>query len=58
MKRIVIIEEGYVRDTQVFTENPGIITEDSNDWENYFSDVKYPCLYIGIFVIRVNMPFE
>ena len=50
MKRIAIIEDGYVRDTQIFTENPSIITEDSeDDWANHFSDVKYPCLYIGIF---------
>jgi len=49
MKRIAIIEDGYVRDAQIFAENPGIITEDSDEWEDNFRDVKYPCLYLGIY---------
>ena len=48
MKRTAVIEDGYVRDTQIFTANPDII-EKEPDWENYFKDVKYSCLYIGIF---------
>jgi len=48
MKRIAIIENEYIRDTQVFTENPDIIGKESNR-ENYFNDVKYPRQYIGIF---------
>ena len=48
MKRIAIIEDGYVRDTQIYTANPDIIEKDP-DWENHFTDVKYPCLYLGVF---------
>ena len=47
MKRIAIIEDGYVRDTQVFTANPDTIDKNP-DWENNFGDVKYPCLYVGV----------
>ena len=35
MKRIAIIEDGYVRDTQIYTANPDIIEKDP-DWENHF----------------------
>jgi len=48
MKRIAVIEDGYVRDTQVFTADPAIIDEDP-DWENRFSDIRYPCMYVGVF---------
>lgn len=48
MKRIAIITETYVRDAQVFTENPEIMYEDP-DWENHFTDVGRPCLYLGIY---------
>ena len=48
MKRIAIIEGSYVRDTQVFTEDPRIIEENS-DWEDHFADIKYPCQYVGVF---------
>jgi hypothetical protein len=48
MKRIAVIEDGYVRDTQIFKENPGII-EKGEDWDNNSIDVKYPSQYIGIF---------
>jgi len=49
MKRIALIEDGYVRDVQVFAGNPASIGEEDRVWENEFVDVKYPCLYIGIF---------
>jgi len=48
MRKIAIIEDGYVRDVQVFVENPDVI-ENSPNWEEYFRDVQYPALYIGIF---------
>ena len=48
MKRIVIIEEGYVRDSQIFTADPKIMNEDEN-WEDNYFDVKHPCQYVGIF---------
>ena len=48
MKRIAIIENGFARDTYIFTTNPAII-EIGPDWEENFCDVKYSCLYIGIF---------
>ena len=48
MKKIAIIENDYVRDTQIFTENPDTIQNDP-DWIDKFVDVKYPCQYIGIF---------
>ena len=48
MKRIAIIEDGYVRDVQLFAANPDIIEKDPR-WEDSFRDVKYPCLYLGIF---------
>lgn len=44
MKKIAIISNGFVRDTQVFIGNP----KDKN-WENNFSDIKYPRLFVGIF---------
>ena len=47
MKRIAIITESYVRDAQVFSESPKIIYEDTGD--DYFIDVGYPRLYLGIF---------
>ena len=48
MKRIAVIEDGYVRDTQIFSANPEIIGNEP-DWEDNFRDVGYPCLYLGIF---------
>ena len=48
MRRIAIITDAYVRDAQVFSKNPDIMCNDEN-WEDYFTDVKNPCLYIGIF---------
>ena len=48
MKRIAIVENGYVRDSQIFTADPAIIETDLC-WENKFSDLKNPCQYIGIF---------
>lgn len=48
MKRIAIIEDGYIRDSQVFTANPEIIDVDE-DWEDNYADLKCPCQYIGLF---------
>lgn len=48
MKRIAIIENGFVRDSQVFTADPAIIETDP-DWEDNFSDLKNPCQYVGVF---------
>lgn len=48
MKRIAIIENGFARDTQIFTADPAFIEKDPN-WEENFCDVKYSCLYIGVF---------
>jgi len=49
MIRIAVIEDGYVRDAQIFTADPAIMETDP-DWENNFHDLKYPCQYVGIFV--------
>ena len=48
MKRIAIIEDGYVRDSQVFAADPKIIEVDEN-WEDNYIDIGNPCQYIGIF---------
>ena len=48
MKRIAIIENEYIRDTQVFSEDPATIASDP-DWMDKFVDVKYPSQYIGIY---------
>ena len=48
MKRIAIIDCGFVRDTQVFTAPPATIDTDPN-WEDSYRDVKCPCQYIGVF---------
>ena len=48
MKMIAIVEDGYVRDSLIYTGDPANIDE-GTDWENDFSDVKIPCQYIGIF---------
>ena len=46
--KIAIIENGYARDAQIFVADPDIIEKDP-DWENHFVDVKYTCLYVGVF---------
>ena len=48
MKRLAIIKNTFVRDTQIYTENPDILEKES-DWGNNFADVQYPCLYLGVF---------
>ena len=48
MKKIAVIEGSYVRDSQIYTGNPESVDVDPS-WENYFTDVKYPCQFIGIF---------
>ena len=48
MKRIAVIEDGYVRDSQIFTADPQIMDEDEN-WEDNFDDLKNPCQYVGVF---------
>lgn len=47
--KIAIVEDGYVRDTQIYTGDPEKLNDDNQEWENNFSDSKYPCQYIGIF---------
>lgn len=48
LKRVVTIEGSFARDTQIFTADPATI-EVEPDWEDNFSDAKYPCLYVGIY---------
>ena len=48
MKRIAVIEDDYVRDTQVFIDDPMYIGQDPK-WEESFVDVKRPCQYVGLF---------
>ena len=48
MKKIAIVENGYVRDSQIYTGNPEDIDVNPN-WEWNFSDLKNPCQYVGIF---------
>ena len=48
MKKIAVIQNGYVRDLQIFTEDPAIIEKDP-DWEEKFDDHKYPCQFVGVF---------
>jgi hypothetical protein len=48
MKKIAIVEDSYVRDSQIYTGDPEGIGIDS-DWDNFFVDVKYPRQFIGIF---------
>ena len=48
MKKIAVIEDGYVRDAQIYSGNPADIEVDPN-WENKFVDLKYPCQFVGIF---------
>lgn len=45
--KIAVIEDGYVRDAQIYTGNPDDL--DKEDFENHFTDLKNPCQYIGIF---------
>lgn len=44
MKKTAIISSRFVRDAQVFIGDPN----DAN-WDESFSDVKYPQLFVGIF---------
>jgi hypothetical protein len=48
MKKIAVIENGYVRDSQIYSGDPDNIN-DETDWESDFTDVKCPCQFIGIF---------
>lgn len=48
MTRIAVIEDGYVRDSQVYTGDPALISEDT-DWEDHFTAVKNPCQFVGLF---------
>ena len=48
MKRVAVIQDSYVRDTQVFVGNPRAIENDMS-WWNDFVDVRHPCHYAGIF---------
>jgi hypothetical protein len=48
MRKIAIVEDGYIRDSQVYVGNPEDINDDTN-WEDEFMDVKNPCQYLGIF---------
>lgn len=44
MTKAAVISNEFVRDTQVFTGNPK-----AENWEDGFSDVKSPQLFIGFF---------
>lgn len=48
MKRIAVIEDGFVRDSMVFNADPSIIENDPK-WEDHFVDLKNPCQYVGVF---------
>ena len=48
MKRIAVIEGSYVRDTQVYNDDPMYINQDPN-WNDNFGDVYKPCQYVGVF---------
>jgi len=48
MKKIAIVEDRYVRDLQIYIGDPEGVDIDP-DWENNFTDVKYPRHFIGIF---------
>ena len=48
MKKIAIVENGFVRDSQIYEGDPSDIDVDPN-WEQKFSDLNNPCQYIGIF---------
>jgi len=48
MKRTAIITDSYIRDAQVFAENPKIMHHDPN-WEDYYNDVSRLSFYVGIF---------
>jgi len=49
IKKIVTIDSGYVRDTQVYLGNPAL--ETNEDWESgeNFTYIKYPRHFVGIF---------
>jgi len=49
LRKIAVVEDGYVRDTQIYIGDPAALNEDNQDWENDFGDIKYPCQYVGIF---------
>jgi len=48
MRKIAVVENGYVRDSQIYTGNPEDIDVDPK-WEWNFNDVGNPCQYVGIF---------
>jgi len=48
VKQIAVIKDAYIRDTQVLSADPEWAAENLA-WDDNFIDVKYPCLYIGIF---------
>ena len=48
MKKIAIVENGFVRDSQIYTGEPNDIDVEPS-WEDNFSDFKNPRQYIGIF---------
>ena len=48
MQKIAVIEDGFVRDAQLYIGNPADI-EVVPDWENNFVDLKNPCQFVGIF---------
>jgi hypothetical protein len=49
MRKIAIIENGYVRDAQIYTGDPADIGDDDLSWEHNFVDLLYPCQYVGVF---------
>jgi phage FluMu protein Com len=49
MKRIAIIKESYIRDVQVLSTAPDYAEENNLAFDDNFTDVKHPCLYIGVF---------
>jgi hypothetical protein len=46
--KIAIIENGFVRDAQIYIGSPDDIDVDP-DWEDNFVDVKNPSQFIGVF---------
>ena len=47
MRRIAVIEDGYVRDAQIYTGSPNNL--DNENFEDSFVDLNNVCQYVGLF---------
>ena len=52
MRKIAIIADGFIRDSQAFFGDPSTIDADASvydpEWEDNFTDIKNPAQYVGI----------